>query len=70
MAAESLEDALKQLYLIDAIDENGSITRIGQTMAGTTLNNYLYLVSSFCAYEVIHGTFLKFHDYGCKSLVI
>ncbi|KAF8390610.1 hypothetical protein HHK36_025137 [Tetracentron sinense] len=30
---ESLEDALKQLYLIDAIDENGSITHVGRTMA-------------------------------------
>ncbi|KAJ8569699.1 hypothetical protein K7X08_006276 [Anisodus acutangulus] len=30
---ESLEDALKQLYLIDAIDENGSITTIGRKMA-------------------------------------
>ncbi|ERN06763.1 hypothetical protein AMTR_s00005p00124770 [Amborella trichopoda] len=29
----SLEDALKQLYLIDAIDENGSITEVGQLMA-------------------------------------
>lgn len=34
-AGESLEDALKQLYLIDAIDENGTITHIGRTMAGT-----------------------------------
>lgn len=34
MAAESLEDALRQLYLIDAIDENGSVTKVGQTMAG------------------------------------
>lgn len=33
-AAESLQDALKQLYLIDAIDENGLITRVGKTMAG------------------------------------
>ncbi|PPD99171.1 hypothetical protein GOBAR_DD03786 [Gossypium barbadense] len=32
-STESLEDALKQLYLIDAIDENGSITSIGRTMA-------------------------------------
>lgn len=30
---ESLGDALKQLYLIDAIDENGSITNIGRTMS-------------------------------------
>ncbi|KDO81974.1 hypothetical protein CISIN_1g005291mg [Citrus sinensis] len=35
-SSESLEDALKQLYLIDAIDENGSITSIGRTMAGTS----------------------------------
>ncbi|XP_010549283.1 PREDICTED: probable pre-mRNA-splicing factor ATP-dependent RNA helicase DEAH4 isoform X2 [Tarenaya hassleriana] len=32
-SVESLEDALKQLYLIDAIDENGIITSIGRTMA-------------------------------------
>lgn len=37
-AAESLEDALKQLYLIDAIDENGLITKVGRTMAGTTFS--------------------------------
>ncbi|KAI3818093.1 hypothetical protein L1987_11896 [Smallanthus sonchifolius] len=30
---ESLQDALKQLFLIDAIDENGTITSIGKTMA-------------------------------------
>lgn len=34
---ESLTDALKQLYLIDAIDENGSITSVGRTMAGNEL---------------------------------
>nr|GME13159.1 probable pre-mRNA-splicing factor ATP-dependent RNA helicase DEAH4 isoform X2 [Ipomoea batatas] len=32
-SVESLEDALRQLYLIDAIDENGSITSLGRTMA-------------------------------------
>ncbi|GJX66073.1 probable pre-mRNA-splicing factor ATP-dependent RNA helicase DEAH4, partial [Tanacetum coccineum] len=32
-AAESLQDALKQLFLIDAIDANGTITSIGKTMA-------------------------------------
>jgi len=31
---ESLEDALRQLYLIDAIDENGQITEVGRIMAG------------------------------------
>lgn len=31
---ESLEDALRQLFLIDAIDENGQITDIGKSMAG------------------------------------
>nr|GFA29249.1 probable pre-mRNA-splicing factor ATP-dependent RNA helicase DEAH4 [Tanacetum cinerariifolium] len=30
---ESLQDALKQLFLIDAIDANGTITSIGKTMA-------------------------------------
>nr|GEV41400.1 probable pre-mRNA-splicing factor ATP-dependent RNA helicase DEAH4 isoform X2 [Tanacetum cinerariifolium] len=32
-AAESLQDAIKQLFLIDAIDANGTITIIGKTMA-------------------------------------
>lgn len=36
-AGESLEDALRQLYLIDAIDENGQITEIGKAMAGKSL---------------------------------
>jgi len=31
---ESLEDVLRQLYLIDAIDENGQITDVGRIMAG------------------------------------
>jgi HrpA-like RNA helicase len=33
-AGESLEDALRQLYLIDAIDETGQITDVGRMMAG------------------------------------
>ncbi|XP_015170822.1 probable pre-mRNA-splicing factor ATP-dependent RNA helicase isoform X2 [Solanum tuberosum] len=32
-SVESLEDALKQLYLVDALDENGSITSLGRKMA-------------------------------------
>ncbi|KVH97856.1 AAA+ ATPase domain-containing protein [Cynara cardunculus var. scolymus] len=32
-SSETLQDALKQLFLIDAIDENGTITAIGKTMA-------------------------------------
>ncbi|KAJ4832589.1 hypothetical protein Tsubulata_023319 [Turnera subulata] len=32
---ESLQDALKQLYIINAIDDNGSMSSIGRTMAGT-----------------------------------
>lgn len=69
MAAESLEDALKQLYLIDAIDENGSITRIGQTMAGTTLKSYHYLITSFCAYGV-HKRYILIHDYDWRRITI
>nr|XP_043624089.1 probable pre-mRNA-splicing factor ATP-dependent RNA helicase DEAH4 [Erigeron canadensis] len=34
---ESLQDALKQLFLIDAIDENGTITDIGKEMSGLPL---------------------------------
>nr|GFC64661.1 probable pre-mRNA-splicing factor ATP-dependent RNA helicase DEAH4 [Tanacetum cinerariifolium] len=30
---ESLHDALKRLFLIDAIDANGTVTSIGKTMA-------------------------------------
>ncbi|XP_034695212.1 probable pre-mRNA-splicing factor ATP-dependent RNA helicase DEAH4 isoform X3 [Vitis riparia] len=40
-SSESLQDALRQLYLIDAIDENGSITSVGQTMAELPLESSL-----------------------------
>ncbi|OVA15404.1 Helicase [Macleaya cordata] len=52
---ESLEDALKQLYLIDAIDENGSITRIGRTMAELPLEPSL------------SRTLIEANEYGCLS---
>ncbi|XP_052185783.1 probable pre-mRNA-splicing factor ATP-dependent RNA helicase DEAH4 isoform X2 [Diospyros lotus] len=52
---ESLEDALKQLYLIDAIDENGSITAIGRTMAELPLEPSL------------SRTLLEANEYGCLS---
>lgn len=43
-AADTLEDALKQLHLIDAIDKDGSITNIGSIMAGIIFhpNNMCY----------------------------
>ncbi|KAG6598277.1 putative pre-mRNA-splicing factor ATP-dependent RNA helicase DEAH4, partial [Cucurbita argyrosperma subsp. sororia] len=53
--SESLEDALKQLYLIDAIDENGSITKIGQTMAELPLEPSL------------SRTLIEANEYGCIS---
>lgn len=53
--SESLEDALKQLYLIDAIDENGSITRIGQTMAELPLEPSL------------SRTLIEANEYDCIS---
>lgn len=46
-AAEALQDALRQLYLIDAIDEDGSITSIGRTMAGIRFLSNLLLLC-FC----------------------
>ncbi|KAK9117502.1 hypothetical protein Sjap_016449 [Stephania japonica] len=52
---ESLEDALKQLYLIDAIDENGSITQVGRTMAELPLEPSL------------SRTLLEANDCGCLS---
>ncbi|KAF2611782.1 hypothetical protein F2Q70_00012603 [Brassica cretica] len=48
-SSESLEDALKQLYLIDAIDENGAITNIGRTMSAESLEDalkQLYLIDA------------------------
>lgn len=51
----SLEDALKQLYLIDAIDEDGSITSIGQTMAELPLEPSL------------SRTLMEANEYGCLS---
>lgn len=52
---DSLEDALKQLYLIDAIDENGSITSIGQKMAELPLDPSL------------SRTLMEANEYGCLS---
>nr|GFC04568.1 probable pre-mRNA-splicing factor ATP-dependent RNA helicase DEAH4 [Tanacetum cinerariifolium] len=37
-SSESLQDALKQLFLIDAIDANGTITSIGKTMVGVSFS--------------------------------
>lgn len=50
---ESLEDALRQLYLIDAIDENGMITDIGRTMAGNSLDKCSYSFVFFFSAEVL-----------------
>ncbi|GFY99989.1 RNA helicase family protein [Actinidia rufa] len=52
-SSESLEDALKQLFLIDAIDENGSITSIGRTMAELPLEPSL------------SRTLMEANEYGC-----
>ncbi|KAK1403211.1 RNA helicase [Heracleum sosnowskyi] len=54
-SSESLEDALKQLYLIDAIDDSGSITKIGQTMAELPLEPSL------------SRTLIEANKYGCLS---
>ncbi|XP_057509361.1 probable pre-mRNA-splicing factor ATP-dependent RNA helicase DEAH4 isoform X2 [Actinidia eriantha] len=54
-SSESLEDALKQLFLIDAIDENGSITSIGRTMAELPLEPSL------------SRTLMEANEYGCLS---
>lgn len=54
-SSESLEDALKQLYLIDAIDENGSVTSIGKTMAELPLDPSL------------SRTLIAANEYGCLS---
>ncbi|KAI4343371.1 hypothetical protein L6164_010728 [Bauhinia variegata] len=52
---ESLQDALKQLYLIDAIDEDGAITSIGQKMAELPLEPSL------------SRTLMEANNYGCIS---
>ncbi|KAM0984348.1 hypothetical protein ACFX15_011390 [Malus domestica] len=54
-SSESLQDALKQLYLIDAIDENGLITRVGKTMAELPLEPSL------------SKTLMEANVYGCLS---
>ncbi|EXB94988.1 putative pre-mRNA-splicing factor ATP-dependent RNA helicase [Morus notabilis] len=54
-SSESLEDALRQLYLIDAIDENGQITSIGRTMAELPLEPSL------------SRTLMEANEYGCLS---
>ncbi|KAK1406053.1 hypothetical protein QVD17_42250 [Tagetes erecta] len=52
---ESLQDALKQLFLIDAIDENGTITSIGKTMAELPLEPSLA------------RTLIEANEYDCLS---
>ncbi|XP_020106356.1 probable pre-mRNA-splicing factor ATP-dependent RNA helicase DEAH4 [Ananas comosus] len=52
---ESLEDALRQLYLIDAIDENGQITSVGRTMAELPLEPSL------------SRTLIEANELGCLS---
>ncbi|KAL2475949.1 RNA helicase family protein [Abeliophyllum distichum] len=52
---ESLEDALKQLYLIDAISEDGSVTSLGRIMAELPLEPSL------------SRTLLEANDCGCLS---
>lgn len=54
-SSESLEDALRQLYLIDAIDENGSITSVGKTMAELPLEPSLSRM------------LMEANEYGCLS---
>ncbi|KAL0372295.1 UNVERIFIED_CONTAM: putative pre-splicing factor ATP-dependent RNA helicase DEAH4 [Sesamum calycinum] len=54
-SSEALEDALKQLYLIDAIDEDGSITSLGRTMAELPLEPSL------------SRTLLEANECGCLS---
>ncbi|KAL0297086.1 UNVERIFIED_CONTAM: putative pre-splicing factor ATP-dependent RNA helicase DEAH4 [Sesamum radiatum] len=54
-SSEALEDALKQLYLIDAIDEDGSITSLGRTMAELPLEPSL------------SKTLLEANECGCLS---
>ncbi|CAA0818351.1 RNA helicase family protein [Striga hermonthica] len=54
-SSEALEDALKQLYLIDAIEEDGSITRLGRTMAELPLEPSL------------SRTLLEANECGCLS---
>ncbi|XP_006664827.1 probable pre-mRNA-splicing factor ATP-dependent RNA helicase DEAH4 [Oryza brachyantha] len=52
---ESLEDALRQLYLIDAIDENGRITDVGRIMAELPLEPSL------------SRTLIEANELGCLS---
>ncbi|KAH0464603.1 hypothetical protein IEQ34_007389 [Dendrobium chrysotoxum] len=52
---ESLADALRQLYLIDAIDENGMITHVGRTMAELPLEPSL------------SRTLIEANELGCLS---
>ncbi|XP_047309268.1 probable pre-mRNA-splicing factor ATP-dependent RNA helicase DEAH4 [Impatiens glandulifera] len=54
-SSDSLEDALKQLYLIDAIEDDGTITSIGRTMAELPLEPSL------------SRTLLEANNYGCLS---
>ncbi|XP_078150328.1 RNA helicase family protein isoform X1 [Carex rostrata] len=52
---ESLEDALRQLYLIDAIDDDGQITKMGRSMSELPLEPSLA------------RTLFEANDLGCMS---
>ncbi|KAI3910941.1 hypothetical protein MKW98_022628 [Papaver atlanticum] len=52
---DSLEDALKQLYLIGAVDESGAITQIGRTMSELPLE------------PALSRTLIEANEYGCLS---
>ncbi|KAI3895007.1 hypothetical protein MKW92_036794, partial [Papaver armeniacum] len=52
---DSLEDALKQLYLIGAVDESGTITQIGRTMSDLPLE------------PALSRTLIEANEYGCLS---
>ncbi|KAF7813624.1 putative pre-mRNA-splicing factor ATP-dependent RNA helicase DEAH4 [Senna tora] len=64
-SSESLQDALKQLYLIDAIDENGAITSIGHKMAGII---FLSLhIRELPLEPSLSRTLMEANNYGCIS---
>ncbi|KAK4790187.1 hypothetical protein SAY86_017491 [Trapa natans] len=54
-SSDTLEDALKQLHLIDAIDTSGSITNVGKIMAELPLE------------PALSRTLLEANEYGCLS---
>ena len=66
---DCLEDALQQLYILDAIHEDGSITSLGKRMSGTHALDCFTLVLMNCLFscntvkKILNKQYLFFSEF-------